>query len=112
MAKRSLTAGRLSGNVKFLTAQKMIHRFLTQDRIKTELDEGRAGGHGLYDDELIEKTGAFTKEELAEKLGISPKELEKLKSPSFYKGMANKISLPLIRLYCATKFLVGEYKDE
>ena len=54
----------------------------------------------------------FTKGELAEKLGISLKELYELKRPSFYESMANKISLPLIRLYCSTKFVDGEYKGE
>jgi hypothetical protein len=111
MSKNSITAGQSSGNVNFSTAQKMIHRLLAHDRIKTGLDEGKTRDHESNDEPKI-KIIAFTKEELAEKLGISPKELKKLKSPDFYKGIVNKISLPLIRLYCVTKFVNGEYESE
>jgi hypothetical protein len=109
MSEDSITAGQSPGNLNFRVAQKMIHRLLTFDRIKTELDGGRARGHGL-DNEPEVKIGTFTKEGLAEKLDISLEELEKLKSPSFYERIANKISLPLVCLYCASKFVVGEYK--
>lgn len=102
----------MSGNVSFSTAQKMIHRLLNHDRIKTDLDEGRIRGLGSCSDKPVIKVRAFTKEELTEKLGISLEELEKLKSLNFYEGMVNKISPPLIRLYCATKFVGGEYKGE
>jgi hypothetical protein len=108
MTKNILTAGQTSGNVSFLTAQKMIHRLLNHDRIKTDLDDERIKGLGSYN-EPETKIGAFTKERLAEKLGISPEEIENLKSPDFYEGIANKISLPLARLYCATKFVNGAY---
>jgi hypothetical protein len=87
----------------------MIHRLLTCDRIKAE--EGKIRAHGAYDEPEV-KVGAFTKEELAKKLGINPKELEKLKTPSFYKTMASKVLPPLIYLYCATKFVDGEYRVE
>ncbi len=90
-------------------AQKIIHRLLTHDKLKMALDEGKIMDSVSSDKPEI-KVKAFAKEELAEKLGICPEELEKLKSPSFYEGIVNKISLPLIRLYCATKFADGEYK--
>ena len=41
MHNTSLAIGRKSCNLKFSTAEKMICWLLTQDRIKTELDEGR-----------------------------------------------------------------------
>ncbi len=109
MAKHSLNAGQLSGNLNFSTAKKMIHRLLTHDRIKTALDEGKTMDYVSNDKPEI-KVRPFAKEELAEKLGISPKELDKLKRPSFYENMASKISLPLIRLYCSTKFEVVNIK--
>ncbi len=106
MSKESIAAGQLSGNLNFRVAQKMIHRLLTHDRIKTALDDGRIGGYKPNDKTEI-KVEAFTKKELAEKLGISLEELERLKRPSFYKSMGRKISLPLIRLYCSTRFVDG-----
>lgn len=112
MAKTSLLAEQPAGNLNFSTAQKMIHRLLTLDRIKTELDEGRVINHEVYDNKPMVKIRAFTKEELAEKLGISQEEFNKLNSPDFYESMANKISLSLIRLYCSTKFADGEYKGK
>jgi len=113
MSTNSLIARRKSCNLNFSTVQKMIHKLLTQERIKTELDEGRVSSrHRLYDDKLEVKIRVYTKGELAKKLGISFKELERLKSSSFYRGIASKISLPLIRLYCATKFVDGEYKGK
>jgi hypothetical protein len=112
MAKTSLIAKQSSGNLNFSTAQKMIHRLLTHDRIKTDLDDEKIRGLGLCNDEPEVKIRAFTKEELAKKLGISPEEFERLKSPSFYEGIASKISLPLIILYCAAKFVCGEYKGK
>jgi len=111
MAKKSLLAEQPPGNLNFSTAQKLIHRLLTCERIKTDLDDGKIRGLGLSNKPEI-KIGAYTESELAEKLGIKPKELEKLKSPYFYEKMANKISLPLIRLYCSSKFVDGEYKGE
>jgi hypothetical protein len=105
-----LAAGQLSGNVSFSTAQKMINRFLTLDRIKTALDEGRGINQMSNEPEI--RVRPFTKAELAEKLGISVKGLEKLKNPAFYEKMASKISLQLSSLYCSTKFAAGEYKGE
>ena len=104
MAKTSLIAGQSSGNLNFETAQKIIDRLLTQDRIKTDLDDGRIKGLGVCDNQPPVKLKAFTKTELAQKLGISVEELEKLKSPDFYETIVSKVPLPLIRLYCATKF--------
>jgi len=107
MSTDSLAAKRNSCNLNFKTAQKMIYRFLTEDRIKTGLDEGRGINHHESNNKLVVKVGPYTKNELAEKLNISLKEFGKLKFPYFYHIMASKISLPLVRLYCATKF-VGE----
>jgi hypothetical protein len=103
MSEDSIIAGQSSGNLNFETAQKIIHRFLTHDRIKTELDEGRSIDY-VSKNKPETKVRSFTKEELAEKLGISPKDLDDLKSSNSYDRIASKISLPLIRLYCATKF--------
>ena len=41
MPKNSIIAGQSSGNLNFETAQKIIHRFLTEERVKTALDDGR-----------------------------------------------------------------------
>jgi len=113
MSEDSIIAGQSSGNLNFSTAQKMIHRLLTLERIKTALDEGRVINHALLGNKPIVKMKAFTKEELAEKLGISLEEFDKLKFPGFYKEIVNKISLPLVRLYCATKFFMdGDCKKE
>ena len=54
----------------------------------------------------------YTKEELAKKLNITSEKLDRLKFPDFYEKMVSEISLPLISLYCATKFTDGEYKSE
>jgi hypothetical protein len=111
MTDSILTTRQLSGNLSFSTAHKMIHRLLTLDRIKTELDDGRAISHAQTNKpEVILK--AFTEPELAEKLGISVEELNKLNYQPFYKETASKVSPPLNRLYCATKFVSGEYKGE
>ncbi|EKD99456.1 MAG: hypothetical protein ACD_22C00254G0002 [uncultured bacterium] len=85
----------------------MIHKLLTCNRIKTK--EGKVKTHRTCNEPKI-KVGAFTKEELSEKLGISIKELDEIKTPSFYKTMVNKISPLLICLYCTTKFVDDEYK--
>lgn len=111
MAKTSLSAGQLSGNLNFSTAQKMIHRMLIHDRIKIALDDGRVVNPAINNETEI-RLKAYTREELAKKIGITPEELEKLKSTDFYKEMATKISLPLIRLYCSIKFVDGEYKGK
>jgi len=111
MTNSILSARQLSGNVSFSTAQEMINRFLTLDRIKTALDEGKAINRASGN-EPEERVRPFTKEELAEKLGITVKDLGKLKHPAFYEKIASKISRPLNRLYCATKFADGEYKGE
>ena len=64
----------------------MIHRLLTHDRIKTVLDEKKTMDYASKNKPEI-KVIPFTKEELAEKLGISSKELDELKRPSFYANM-------------------------
>ncbi|CAL7959138.1 hypothetical protein GAMM_100017 [Gammaproteobacteria bacterium] len=112
MAKISIAAGQSSGNLNFRVAQKMVHRLLTHERIKTDLDEGRVRRLESRGNKSAVKIKAFTKKELAEKLGVSQEDIEKLESPSFYDSMASKISLSLSRLYCATKFADGEHKGE
>jgi len=114
MSKISLTAGRSPGNnsyndkersetqtgvnrnknISFLTAQQMINKFLTYDRIVTKKV----------------KCLKYTKIELAEKLNLTPKSLDKLKLPYFYRSMASRITLPLVRLYCATGWVEDECK--
>lgn len=111
MSKNSIIAGQSSGNLNFETAQKIIHQLLTQDRIKTALDDGRVINPALCNGPKT-RVAAYTKEELAKKLGITVEELDKLKFPDFYEKMVNKISLPLTMLYCATKFITGEYKSK
>jgi len=112
MAEKIVATGQESCNLNFLTAQKMIHRLLTHDRIKTALDAGRVINYALLGTKPEVIIKALTKEELAEKLGISVGEFNKLKCPGFYKEIVNKISLPLVQLYCATKFADGEYKGK
>jgi hypothetical protein len=98
MSKDSLTAGQSSGNLNFKTAQKMIHRLLTEERIKTSLDDGIIKGNALPP-ELEVRVKAYTKKELADKLSISVEDINKLNLQSFYEGIVNKISLPLVTLY-------------
>ena len=113
MAKISVIVGQLSGNsgnsknqsetktnigrtISFLTVQKMIYRFLTCDRIiKVEV-----------------KRPKYTKYELAEKLNLSEQELKKLRLPYFCRAVISKINLPLVRLYCSTKWVDDECKTK
>jgi hypothetical protein len=81
-------------SVNFSTAQQMINKFLTHDRIITKK----------------ERCLKYTKWELAEKLNLTPKSLDKLKLPDFYRIVANRITLPLARLYCATGWVDDECK--
>jgi hypothetical protein len=81
----------------------MIDRLLTIDRL--EKKKGRV-------DKVELRCTKYTKAELSQKLGITPKELDRLKLPRFYNSMVNKVALPLIALYCLTKFVTGEYKRE
>ena len=89
-------------SLKFSTAQGMIFKLLTTDRLEKESPRCRTTKE--Y------RCTKYTKEELAQKLGITHQELEKLKAPYFYRSVANKISLLLIGLYCATKWVNEEYK--
>jgi hypothetical protein len=104
MANEIVIASQSSGNLNFKTAQKMIHRLLTEERIKTALYDGRCINPALPNEPKI-IMNPHTKEELAKKLGITEEEFEKLRSTDFYEKIADKISLPLIQLYCATKFV-------
>lgn len=80
MRNASLATRKNSCNLKFRTIQKMIHRLLTQERIKTKLDAGRVISHYEPSKKLVVRIKPYTKEELAEKFGISLEEFEKLKS--------------------------------
>ena len=74
------------------TASMMIERFLTSDRIVTK--------------EVVSE--GYTKKELADLLLISLPVLEKLidfLSKNSYKTIDKEIVLPLIKLYCSTKWL-------
>ena len=73
--------------LSFSVATKMINKFLTVNRIDNK-----------------GKNVKYTKEELAEKLGITIEEFERLKSPSFYKSKGNKVTMALVSLYCDTKW--------
>ena len=81
-------------NLGFSTAQQMINKFLTYDRIVTKKV----------------KCLKYTKIELVEKLNLTSKSLDKLKLPYFYRSMASRITLPLVRLYCATGWVEDECK--
>ena len=104
MTKRIVTTSQLSGNgvdnrsdktrtqhLSFRTAQKMIRRFLSCDRIIAA--------------EILDKK--LTIQELAKKLSVNPLELEQFTIPissSSYRKTSGKIALPLIKLYCNTKW--------
>jgi len=90
--------------LKFSTAQKMIFRFLTTDRLEKESLRKRTN-------KIEYRCIKYTKEELAQKLNISLKQLERFRTPYFYKSMVNKISLQLIRLYCSTKWVDNDFKS-
>ncbi|CAL7961366.1 conserved hypothetical protein [Gammaproteobacteria bacterium] len=80
----------------FLKFQERINKLLTCDRmVKIEV-----------------RCPSYTKEELAKKLGISEKELEKLKKFYFYKIMESKIVRPLLNLYCSTKWAENGCKSK
>ncbi len=74
--------------ISFWTVQKMLNKFLTCDRI-VKKEERRL---------------KYTEEELAGILNITSKELKRLKLPYFYKAMVSRINLPLISLFCSTKW--------
>lgn len=89
------TAKNQINHLSFPTAQKMIKRLLTCDRVVTK--------------EI--KAENFTIKELAEELSVDLPNLEAfIKAPSktLYGKMASKISLPLIRLYYDTKWTENE----
>ncbi len=103
MTKVILTATQASSNCKaesefeiktskyleFLTVRKMIHKFLTRDRIIL----------------VPTKIPKLTELELANKLNITSTQLRRLQeSQASYKQTISKINLLLIRLYCGTKW--------
>lgn len=80
--------------INFCTVQKMLNKFLTCDRIVTK----------------EEKRLKYTEKELAELLNITPKALKRLRLPYHYKAMVSRINLPLIHLYCSTKWADAQCK--
>ena len=105
MTTRIVATSQLSGNaidsktriqhLSFLTTQKMIRRFLSCDRIITAEMRGEK----------------LTIQELASRLSVNPLELELFIRPisrAPYRKTAGKIALPLIKLYCSTKWAEDE----
>jgi len=88
-SNRKKKKSKYSEQLNFLVAQKMVWKFLSIDRI--EIQEV--------------KVVRYTKTELAVKLGITVEELDKARKSYFYKNIASKISLPLVELYCSTKWV-------
>ena len=76
----------------FLNAQEIINKFLSIDRVEIKDAE----------EVILPK---YTKNELAMKLGITVEELDKAKQKEFYGKISNKIILPLVTLYCSTKWV-------
>lgn len=70
MSKEIIAARSLASNLNFATAQKIINRLLTCERISKGLDEGKTGGVSSRNRPGI-KMASFTKQELARKLGIT-----------------------------------------
>ncbi len=85
-----ISAKSIRTNAKYLgfsSAQEMIYRLLTHDRI-------------VLLPTVVPKVSEL---ELSEKLNITPKQLKSLRrSPMFYNKMVKYINLPLINLYCST----------
>jgi hypothetical protein len=75
------------------TIRKMLHQFLTLDRVNKDKMT-----------KIEIKCSKYNKEELAQALNIAVKKLGKIlfDEPSYM--LIREINLPLIRLYCKTKF--------
>lgn len=95
-SNEKLTKIEIEGNkskiISFETVQKMLNKFLTCDRVITK----------------EHRCLKYNEEELAKKLNITLEELKRLKLPYFYKQMIYRITLPLVRLYCSTKWIDDE----
>ena len=103
MPRDRISAKQSYGNLSFSTAQKVIDKLLTNNRLKTDLDDGII--EGVVIDAGKVKLPPFTKEELIKKLGITSKNFDNLKLLKHRRKIIKKITLPLVRLYCATKFV-------
>ena len=79
-------------SLSFETAQKMIAKLLTCSRIIKNVNVH----------EYKEKP--YTKNQLAARLFLSPKQISELAYEDFYTRNCEMLSLPLIKLFCATKF--------
>jgi hypothetical protein len=88
----------------FLSAkviQKMIFNLLTKNRVEKEV---------LSHVEIHKPR--YTKEELAAILGITIKDLAKFNYRTVPSALIHKINLPLIQLYCKTRFRKAEIRIE
>ena len=83
-------------SLAFKTSQNMIDKLLTCPRIARNVN--------VYE----YKDRPYTKKDLAKKLLLSIKQIDELGDEKFYTRYCEKISLPLIKLFCATKF----YEDD
>jgi hypothetical protein len=77
-------------SLSFITAQKMIDKLLLCERIEKDI--------------IDYKAEPYNKQQLSKKLFLSTKQLGEFGDEDFYKRYSRKISLPLIKLFCATKF--------
>ena len=100
MAKVILSVAQLTDNpeqskklrnenyLKFSTVRKMIFKFLTRDRIIM----------------VPTKVPKFSELDLSQKLNISLVQFRRVQTQTYYKQIIGQINLPLIDLYCNTKW--------
>ena len=87
--RRKKRKRKISSPVEYSNAKKMIEKFLTCDRIIS----------------VPTRIPPFTATELAAKLNITPEQLRRLRISLWcYKKLMWHINLPLIGLYCSTRF--------
>jgi hypothetical protein len=77
--------------LSFQTAKKMIKKLVTNKIIKDAVDKKSY-------------TIRLTKKQVARKLYMSEKELCNFNNEDFYKLHHHMIAMPLIKLFCSTKF--------
>ena len=77
-------------SLSFITAQRMIDKLLLCERIEKDI--------------IAYKAEPYNKHQLSKKLYLTIKQLREFSDEDFYKRYSRKISLPLIKLFCATKF--------
>jgi len=74
--------------LKFSTIRKMIFKFLTSDRIIM----------------IPTRVPKFSELELSQKLNISLTQLRRVQTQTCYKQIIGQVNLPLVNLYCSTKW--------